>query len=80
MSLKYAYSLTEAQGMLDLCKTALHDLISGQAQSYRIGTREFTALDVGELEKLIQKYSDMVEVLSGKARSTQVARAVPRDL
>ena len=66
--------------MLSLCKVALNELVSGQAKSYRVGTREFTALDIDELLRLIRYYSDLVETLSGKARNVKVARVVPRDL
>lgn len=41
-----AYTLTEAQEMLKLCKVATKELLNGQAKSYRVGTREFTALDM----------------------------------
>ena len=80
MAATTAYELTEAKAMLSLCKTALNELVSGQAKRYRIGTREFTALDTDELLRLIRYYSDLVETLSGKARSTGVVRVVPRDL
>ena len=66
--------------MLELCKTALTELLSGQAKSYRIGTREFTALDVDDLIKEITFFSNIVEALSGKVRTKNVARVVPRDL
>ena len=75
-----AYTLAEAQEMLALCKTALQELVSGQAQSYRVGTREFTALETDERLDLIVYYSNLVEALSGKVRTKRVARVVPRDL
>jgi len=75
-----AYSLAEAKEMLQLCKDALKELISGQAKSYRVGTREFTALDVDELMDQIVYFSNLVEALSGKVRTKRVARVVPRDL
>lgn len=75
-----AYSLTEARRMLELCKTALEELVTGQAKSYRIGTREFTALDLDDLQSLIKYYSNLVDGLSGRTRNKRVARVVPRDL
>ena len=75
-----AYSLAEAKEMLQLCKDALKELISGQAKSYRVGTRDFTALDVDELMDQIVYFSNLVEALSGKVRTKRVARVVPRDL
>lgn len=75
-----AYTLTEAREMLELCKQALKELVSGQAKSYRIGTREFTALDADELMDQIVYFSNLVEALSGAVRTKRVARVVPRDL
>lgn len=80
MAATSAYTLTEARNMLSLCKTALEELVTGQAQSYRIGTREFTALNIDELNKEIEYFSNLVEALSGNARTKRVARVVPRDL
>ena len=75
-----AYTLEEAREMLALCKTALRELVTGQAKSYRVGTREFTALDVDELSDQIVYFSNLVEALSGQVRTKRVARVVPRDL
>ena len=75
-----AYTLTEAQEMLTLCKEAHKELITGQAKSYRVGTREFTSLDLDELMDQIVYFSNLVEALSGSVRTKRVARVVPRDL
>nr|DAU77513.1 MAG TPA: hypothetical protein [Caudoviricetes sp.] len=75
-----AYTLDEAQEMLNLCKQALKELINGQAKSYRVGTREFTALDLDDLKAEIIYFSNIVEALSGSVRTKRVARVVPRDL
>ena len=75
-----AYTLDEAQKMLNLCKQALKELINGQAKSYRVGTREFTALDLDDLKAEIIYFSNIVEALSGSVRTKRVARVVPRDL
>lgn len=80
MAATSAYTLEEAQNMLTLCKQALKDLISGQAKSYKIGSREYTALDVNDLNRQIIYFSNIVEALSGSVRTTRVARVVPRDL
>lgn len=80
MAATSAYTLEEAQNMLTLCKQALKDLISGQAKSYKIGSREYTALDVNDLNRQIIYFSKIVEALSGSVRTTRVARVVPRDL
>ncbi len=75
-----AYTLTEAREMLDLCKEAMRALITGQAKSYKVGTREFTALDADDLMDLIVYFSNLVEALSGNVRTKRVTRIVPRDL
>ena len=80
MAATSAYTLQEAQEMLSLCKVAVKELISGQAKSYRVGTREFTALEVDELMDLIVYFSNLVNALSGNTRTKNVARVVPRDL
>lgn len=80
MAAKAAYELQEAREMLTLCKTAMNELVTGQAKSYRIGTREYTAFDIDELLRLIRYYSDLVDSLQGSARSNSVARVVFRDL
>ena len=80
MSVTYAYTLTEARNMLSLCKEALTELLTGQAKSYRIGTREYTALDIDDLIKQITFFSNIVEALSGNVRTKNVARVIPRDL
>ena len=80
MAATSAYTLAEAREMLTLSKTALRELLSGQAKRYRIGTREFTALDADDLMKQIVYFSNLVEALSGQVRTRRVTRVVPRDL
>lgn len=80
MSVTTAYTLQEAREMLTLYKNAEKDLVFGQAQSYRIGTRELTLLDLDDIRKNIERLSNIVEALSGQVRTKRVARVVPRDL
>ncbi|MSS16115.1 DUF6148 family protein [Porcincola intestinalis] len=80
MAVRVAYTLAEAQKMLGLVKEAHMELITGQAKSYKIGTREYTALDLDDLMKQIEFFSNVVESLSGSVRTKRVARIVPRDL
>ena len=80
MAFSSAWTLSEAKNMLDLCKEAHKELITGQAKAYRIGTREFTALDLDDLMKQIEYFSNIVESLSGNVRTKRVAVVVPRDL
>ena len=75
-----AYTLSEAREMLSLCKEAHRELLVGQAKSYRIGTREFTAFDLDELREEERYWANQVEALSGTVRTSRVTRVVPRDL
>ena len=69
MAAIHAYTLQEATEMLTLCKTAYREIVSGQAKSYRVGTREYTSLNTEDLMKQIVYFSNLVEALSGSARS-----------
>ena len=80
MAATTAYTLTEARTMLELVKEAHKELITGQAKSYRIGTREYTALDLDDLMKQIEYFSNLVEAFSGGVKTKRVARVIPRDL
>lgn len=80
MSIRTAYTYQEAVENLTLCKEAYRNLISGEAKAYRIGTREYTALDLDDLVREIERWSDIVDALSGNARTKNVVRVVPRDL
>ena len=75
-----AYTLTEAKEYRELWKDCERALASGQAKSYRVGTREFTSVDLIDIAKRIEYFSSLVETLSGSVRTTRVARVVPRDL
>lgn len=75
-----AYTLTQARSMLALCKEALEALLTGQAKHYKIGSREYTALDIDDLLKQIVYFSNIVEAQEGSVRTNRVARVVPRDL
>lgn len=74
------YTLAEAQEMLSLYKTAERELTIGQAKSYRIGSREFEAMDMGFIQSQITRFANMVEQLKGNGRTKRIARVVPRDL
>ena len=73
-------TLAYAQEMLDLWQECERALASGQAKSYKIGTREYTSLDMREIVSRINYWQNQVNVLSGQARTTRVVRVVPRDL
>lgn len=74
------YTLAEAKEMLETWKACEKALASGQAQSYRVGSREFTSIDLREISSRIIYFSNLVEALSGTVRTKRVTRVVPRDL
>lgn len=80
MSAVTGYTLQEATEMLDLWKECERALASGQTKSYKIGSMEYTALDLDQIASRIQYWRNMVEALSGATRTTRVMRVVPRDL
>ncbi len=80
MAITTAYTIEEAREMLALWKACEKALASGQAKEYKVGTREFTALDLPEIAARINYFSNVVEALSGTVRTKRVVRVVPRDL
>jgi len=80
MSAITGYTLAEAREMLEQWKACEKALASGQAQSYRVGTREWTSIDLKEISARILYFSNLVEALSGQVRTKRVTRVVPRDL
>jgi len=74
------YTLAEAQEMLALWKAAERELASGQAKHYRIGTREYTSVDLPEIAARIRHFAALVDSMSGRSRARRVVRVVPRDL
>ncbi|MDD3881901.1 MAG: DUF6148 family protein [Eubacteriales bacterium] len=75
-----AYTINEAREMLALWKECERALASGTAKEYKIGTREFTAIDLPDIAARINYFGNLVEALSGKVRTKRVVRVVPRDL
>lgn len=80
MAVSTAYTLEEAREMLQMWKDCEKALASGTVKSYRIGTRELTMLDIDEITRQINRYSNMVDALSGKVSTSRVRCVVPRDL
>lgn len=80
MGITTAWTLEEARAMVNEIKKAIKSIVSGTAKSYKVGSREYTALDLGELEKRLDYFNNIVEALEGKVRTNRVARVVPRDL
>lgn len=80
MAITTAWTLEEARDMLAKWKECERALASGQAKRYRIGTREYEAIDLPEIAQRINYFGNVIESLSGQARTKRVARFVPRDL
>ena len=75
-----AYSLTEARSLLALYMDAEIALVDGQAKSYKIGSREFTALDLPVILQRIRELAKTIEGLEGNMRTKRAVMVVPRDL
>lgn len=73
------FTLIEAQTQLDLWKECARELANGQAKRYKIGSREFEALDIPYVLKMVKYFSGLVAKLDGSARSARVQVVVPRD-
>ena len=80
MGIKYAYTRNEAAAQLAIWKDCLRSIAEGEAQHYRIGSREYTALDLDEVRKQIEFFADILEAYDGNVRTRRVAVVVPRDL
>lgn len=80
MGITTIWTLTEAQEMVTQIKEAIRSIVSGTAKEYRVGTREYTALDLDELNAMLTYFGNVVESLSGNVRTNRVVRVVPRDL
>ena len=74
------YTLTEARSLLALYKEAEIALVDGQAKAYKIGSREFTSLDLPVIQQRIRELAKTIEGLEGNMRTTRAVMVVPRDL
>lgn len=80
MAMISPYTLTEARSLLILYKEAEIALVDGQAKAYKIGTREFTSLDLPVIQQRIRELSKLIAGLEGNARTKRAVMVVPRDL
>lgn len=74
-----AYSYEEACNYLKMYKDALTALVDGQAQAYKIGSREVTLLDCDYLERMINKFAAIKEKYENAARPARNVAVVFRD-
>lgn len=75
-----AYTLAEATQLLALWKDCERQLATGQAKEYKIGSREFRAIDLPYIISRINFFANLVGQLSGTAKTSRVHRVVPRDI
>lgn len=67
---------------LENAYTAYTELLEGGVQSYSIGTRNLTKLDLPELEKSIKNLENEIEILEGQINGRKPRKAfgvIPRD-
>lgn len=73
------YTLAEAQTALADWKAAISGLAT--SQSYTIGTRTLTRIDLGEARKMVAYFVQLVaSFASGGGAGVRVLRVMPRDL
>lgn len=80
MAVTTVWTLAEAQEMVETIKKAIRSIVDGTAAEYKIGTRTYTALDLDDLNAMLNYFGNVVESLSGQVRTNRVVRVVPRDL
>ena len=80
MSAITGFTLVEAQSFLKAWKDCEYALATGHAKRYKVGSREFEAIDLPYIAQRILYFSNLVEALSGDVRTKRVVRVVPRDL
>ena len=74
-----AFTVAELQEMLTAWKDCYKALATGQASYYRIGTREFQAIDLDEVKGQIEAIQDAIDEKAGNKKA-RVRRVVYRDL
>lgn len=76
----FPYTRQEAVEMLREWQACERALVSGQVQSYRVGTRECTMLDIDDIREQIRYFTSLINAIDKNVRSRMVATVVPRDL
>ena len=74
-----AYSYEEAKMYLGQYKEALTALVDGQVKEYTIGSRSVTLLDLDDIERMIDKFSAIVEKYETNTRPPRSVAVVFRD-
>lgn len=74
-----AFTVEELRELLTTWKECYKALATGQASYYRIGTREFQAIDLEEVKKQIEEIQDAIDEKAGNKKA-RVHRFFFRDL
>lgn len=74
-----AFTVEELRELLTTWKDCYTALATGQASYYRIGTREFQAFNLDEVENRIKAIQAAIDEKTG-TKKTRVRRVVYRDL
>ena len=74
-----AFSMEELKALLTVWKDCYKALATGQASYYRIGTREFQAIDLDKIKAQIKEIQDAIDEKAG-SKKPRVHRVVYRDL
>lgn len=81
MAILDGYTLERARDLQSKVQDAIDSIVTGTAKSYKIGTREYTSLNLDELWKMLKDCNDTIVALTTvPKRNRRVVRVVPRDL
>ena len=73
--INYSFTKEECKKMVDICKQAIVDLMSGQAQEYTIGSRSVKFISIKQAQEMQDYFAGEIrkyEVGSRPARSVAV--------
>ncbi len=72
--------MQEAQELRTKTIDAIMSITDGTAKSYKVGSREYVALSLDDLKKLLKDADDTITYLMNPKKFNGVVRVVPRDL
>lgn len=75
----YAFSYQECKEMVELCKQAMIDLVSGQAQEYTIGSRSVKFFSLRQAQDMLNFFSGELRKYELDTRPPRSVAVVPRD-
>lgn len=74
------WTIQEAQELRSKTIDAIMSITDGTAKSYKVGTREYVALSLDDLKKLLKDADDTISYLMNPKKYKNVRRVIPRDL